>query len=429
MHQMDTLRSCLAAVIMVAGSESLSIAECPRVVVPGFGVVEEAEGLTHPTQVVFGPDDRLYVATQAGEILTFDYGTHGISAGPKVVAVGIGSTLLGIAFDGVGRLYASSNEGKKDTGFIAQLRDLDGDGVFELQNRFVTNLPNAGHQNNQLAIADSVLFVGMGSRTDDGEQDDIEPVPAATILRIDLSEVDFSSTGNTPAVYAMGLRNPFGIALGPNNRIWVGDNGRDSPLLPDELHAIVPNAHHGFPDELAPKNAISPVATLGLGTSADGLDLYDIDDLWGPEYAGNVFIARFDFELNDPTGRGMDVVRVVIEEPKADKPLGEATVFATGFYHPLDIEVDPFGNLVVMEYGSFGPSSDGRIYRIVLEPLSGDLDDDGDVDVRDIARFQNCYTGDVVSPVCCGSDLNADSTVDLSDYQLLQPTLTGPTSP
>lgn len=419
--------SVLAAFLIGGAPEGrVSLARAPSVRVGGFQITQEASGLPHPTQIVFGRNGRLYLAAQDGVVLAFDYGINGIENGPNQVASDVGSTLLGINFDSVGFLYASSNDGEDDSGFLARLSDTDGDGVFELQERFVTNLPNAEHQNNQIAINGQILYVGMGSRTDDGEQDNVRPVPAATLLRVELDLVDFASSDNLPGIFAYGLRNPFGIAIGPQGCVWVGDNGRDTPLLPDELHVIIPWAHHGFPDELTPKSAVAPVLTLGLGTSANGLDFYPVGGPWGPKYANNIFIARFDFELDDPTGVGMDVVRIVLDEPEPGQLSADAVVFAQGFLHPLDVEVDPFGNLLVMEYGSRQPGmADARIYRIA-PAAPGDSNGDGHVDLFDVAAIQNCFGDTQLTSTCAILDFNRDSVVDLSDFEMFQRSLTGP---
>ncbi len=360
----------------------------PVVLEPGFVLTQEADSLPRPTQIAFGPDGRLYAGGQFGTILAFPYGPDGVQGSGTVVASGIGATLLGIAFDENGDLYASSNESAYDTGFLARLIDSDGDGFYETQQRFVTQLPNAGHHNDQLAIDGHILYVGQGSRTDDGEMDNTQPIPAATVLRVDLQQIDFNASDNLPSVYAYGFRNPFGIGLDAQHCVWVGDNGRDTPLLQDELHLVIPGAHHGFPQETAPGSAIPPVLELGLGTSADGLDFYPAGGPWGGAYADNLFITRFDFELNDPNGVGMDVVRVVLDRSDPDQPTGQATVFARGFLNPLDVQVDPYGNLVVMTFDLFSQAG-GKLFRIA-RPLCGPTGDLLAVNARNGQNAPNC---------------------------------------
>lgn len=390
----------------------------PVALEPDFVISQEHPGFTHPTQVTFAPDGRLFVAIQTGQIYAFEYTAGGINGGPTLVANNVGSLLLGIGFDADGMLYASSNEGAFDTGFLARLRDVNDDGVYETQDKFVTGLPNRGHHNDQLAIDGHVLYVGLGSRNDDGDIDDVKPIPAATILRVDLQAVDFLSPTNLPEVYAFGLRNAFGIALDDQGRLWCGDNGRDSPLSPEKLHLVVPGAHHGFPVETAPPDAIDPVTTLGLGTSANGLDFYPAAARWGSSYAGNIFQSRFDFELNDPQGVGQDVVRIELDEAIPGAPTASVSVFARGFVRPLDVEVDPFGNLVVMEYGPYSGATPGGLYRISAI-VGGDDDRDGDVDLQDFAALQRCFTGDFptgLEPACRHFDRNDDERINVADF-------------
>ncbi|MEK6674214.1 MAG: FG-GAP repeat protein [Planctomycetota bacterium] len=58
----------------------------------------------------------------------------------------------------------------------------------------------------------------------------------------------------------------------------------------------------------------------------------------------------------------------------------------------------------------------------------GDSDEDGDIDLRDVARFQNCFVGvgGGIGVDCEVFDFGPDSDVDLGDYDALQPLLTGP---
>jgi hypothetical protein len=50
----------------------------------------------------------------------------------------------------------------------------------------------------------------------------------------------------------------------------------------------------------------------------------------------------------------------------------------------------------------------------------GDFEDDGDVDLADFARFQNCFTGILSGPVvdgCPCAHFDEGGTVGLTDYQ------------
>ncbi|MEK6674240.1 MAG: hypothetical protein AABZ47_01140 [Planctomycetota bacterium] len=61
--------------------------------------------------------------------------------------------------------------------------------------------------------------------------------------------------------------------------------------------------------------------------------------------------------------------------------------------------------------------------------LTGDIDDDGDVDLLDLAAFQNCFEGsdrDTCASGCDAFDLHPDLALDLLDFSIVSPSVTGP---
>ncbi len=65
----------------------------------------------------------------------------------------------------------------------------------------------------------------------------------------------------------------------------------------------------------------------------------------------------------------------------------------------------------------------------IFPPGDGDMDLDGDVDLRDLAGLQSCYTSEGQGPAavgCAGLDADADTDVDLTDWTILSPLVTGP---
>src|SRR5918994_4722887 len=95
----------LAAGLALAGpsaSTSLFLG-APELRVPtGYAAQRYASGLKRPTAMAFGPDGRLYVAQETGQIVVVGAG----SAKPRVLARGF-HTPLGLAWNGP-RLFVSS---------------------------------------------------------------------------------------------------------------------------------------------------------------------------------------------------------------------------------------------------------------------------------------------------------------------------------
>jgi hypothetical protein len=61
-------------------------------------------------------------------------------------------------------------------------------------------------------------------------------------------------------------------------------------------------------------------------------------------------------------------------------------------------------------------------------PLWGDFDRDGDIDLRDLREFQNCFAGmsQPTLPACTVFDIEPDADVDTTDSRRLLPTISGP---
>jgi hypothetical protein len=77
-------------------------------------------------------------------------------------------------------------------------------------------------------------------------------------------------------------------------------------------------------------------------------------------------------------------------------------------------------------------NSPQAIRVIVTVAVSGDFDQDGDVDQEDFGAFQACYTGSGIppaDPACGAARLDGDGDVDLDDFLLWQSNMTGPRGP
>ena len=93
------------------------------------------------------------------------------------------------------------------------------------------------HQNNGIAFAeDGSLFIACASS---GDRTLDEHPWGGTVLRV---SPDFAST----QVFARGFRNPFGIAFGPDNELFLNDNDIDGNAG-DEVNHIIQDEHYGHP--------------------------------------------------------------------------------------------------------------------------------------------------------------------------------------
>lgn len=130
----------------------------------------------------------------------------------------------------------------QSTGAVTQLKDLDGDGYFEYAHDVVTGLPgmrapDTPQQNNGLVFAtDGSLFVSNAVAAD--RTLDEHPW-GGTILK-------FSPDFTHSQVYAKGFRNPWTIAIGPDDQLFATDTDVDKNPG-DEINHVVQGGHYGHP--------------------------------------------------------------------------------------------------------------------------------------------------------------------------------------
>jgi glucose/arabinose dehydrogenase len=288
----------------------------------GYQVTTYATGLVHPTAMSFGPDGRLYVSQDTGQIVSVVRGTR--RARPFASKLDVP---LGLLWHD-GKLYAS------ESGRV-QLFTPNG-----ARRTIVRDLPYKEHQQDAIVAGpDGRLYLGSGSTCDVCVEHD--PRSAAIL--------SFRPNGSDLRIVASGLRNPYGLVF-VGRSLYVSVNGRDK-LGDDEPAEMVVRIRHGadygWPD-CWPSYALEqlvgscsgvtpPVAYLEPHSSADGI----------ASWQGDLFVAEWGEYLHKTHGRV--VVRI---------HRGHVTTFATGFDHPLALAVDPSGDLLVADWGR------GVIYAI-----------------------------------------------------------------
>ena len=283
---------------------------------------------------------------------------------------------LGLAFHGDDAFVTIDRGGSRrirpGDGRITRLSSPDASGVYQVRHDFVHSINKGDHDVNQLVIVGDTLYVGIGAVTRNGDPA-LENVYTMTIARIaDLDAIDWSGPigpdfkgpinylpgetewGNSAPVdgtlryYASGFRNPFGIALDDQGRLWVATNGNSDAgyLSHDELYRNVPlhgmgtfpPASFGFGPPLIVGNPIQPESDLGQNPSPTGLDFVP----GGPD-AGFVIQAQAGAtdQVNYPVGKDVLIV---------DPVTGAFETLVDGMNLPTDVQRDPYGRLLIADY-------------------------------------------------------------------------------
>ena len=329
-----TSLAALAALVLVPSAG----APVARLVVPaGFSVSTFASGLTHPTAMAWGPDERLYVTQDTGQVVA----TRSGSRRPQVVARGL-RVPLGLTWLDE-NLYVS--EQGRLSRYTLQGSSLVGRRVV------VRGLPFGRHQQDNVVVGpDGRLYLGSGSTCDVCREKDRR---SATVLSL-------KPDGSDLRVVARGLRNPYGLAFQPGtDRLYASVNGQDelgTKAHPEPAESVVvvrQGAFYGWPRcwpswrlrKLAGRcrGVTPPAAYLEPHSSADGIVFW----------RGDLFVALWGQYLSNRHGR-----RVVRIRLGANGKATRVTTFARGFDHPLALALDRTGALLVADWGR------GVIYRI-----------------------------------------------------------------
>jgi glucose/arabinose dehydrogenase len=265
-----------------------------------------ASGLEVPWSLALSPDGRLFVTDRAGRIRVI----AGDSLLPQAWAT------LGVREQGeAGLMGMALSPDFESTGHVFVVGTFEDDG--NLVNRIVRLTDRGGrgadptvvvdgipaaqfHAGDALAFGpDGMLYVATGDARDPGSAEEPGSL-AGKILRYrpDGSVPPDNPTAGSP-VWALGLRNPQGMAWDPETgQLFATDHGPSG--FPnerfrtgnDELNAIVGGGNYGWPNVAGAgggASRIDPVVVWDPAIAPSGLAWYASDAL--PAWRGSLFAA------------------------------------------------------------------------------------------------------------------------------------------
>ena len=202
-------------------------------------------GLEFPTAIAFTEDGRMVVNERAGRVRIVENGSLRPAPLALVPTTTAGERgLLGAAVAPDGRsVYVFATEPDGNSNRVVAVSLLDGS-----QRTVVDELAGGiYHDGGGLAFDRSgLLFVSNGEAHSSGRAQDLN-ASGGKVYRF---TADGEPAGENPfgrsAVFALGLRNPFGLALDPRSgAVFVTENGPDGH---DEVNRVDRGANLGWPD-------------------------------------------------------------------------------------------------------------------------------------------------------------------------------------
>ena len=206
------------------------------------------------------------------------------------------------------------------------------------------------HPARALVIGTNKLYVGIGSATNFGPEDNPR--------RATIEEYNLDGTGRV--TYAAGIRNPQGLAISPvTNELWstcIERDGLGDELVPDYLTAVRPGGFYGYPFAYLAPNLLDPRVTQTSPLTATTLTpsvlfkahetaigfLFYRGTTFPTEYRNDAFVA-IRGSWNRKIGVGYKVVRVRMNAQGS--PVGGYENFVTGWH------VNPGQNGVPQVFG------------------------------------------------------------------------------
>lgn len=382
--------------------------------------------LDGPVRLDVAPDGHVWVVQKAGQVIVVDPATGRRRTAAEIPVNDFGEQgLLGIALDpglgSNGSVYLYSVEGLEAPAGILARYSIRDDGTLDVAGRSeLVRIPVDGgtHHGGAIEIdADGNLLLAIGDTTNPFESSGYAPIDRRPgregfdALRTSANPNDLrgkvlrvrpdgsappgnlfpGGVGGDPRIFAMGLRNPFSLAVGADGRRFVGDVGPDAlfdgspgPRGYDEINVLDRPGDYGWPrcsgdrrpyrDKDFATNVLGPAfdcsATERPALSYDYLTVSQ----WALADGGRTAIAGDVFDAPDvaaPFSQPAHLAGTLLMSEWSRSrvlavrvgPDGRATSVQRLFPHlrlrALDLDIGPDGAIYAIEYGA-----SGRLVRI-----------------------------------------------------------------
>jgi glucose/arabinose dehydrogenase len=357
------------AIAIMSAARGSSVSQQPE----GFTATVVTTGLDTPWDLVWGPDNMIWVSERGGRISRIDP-----ASGRRATAGDVGGVnesgeggLMGIAlhpdFARESWLYAmhtySSQNGTRNR--LVRLR-WNGTALGQ-QEVLIDNIPGAGIHNGARVVVgrDRLLYITTGDAGNASDAQDSTSL-GGKILRLDLDgRIPDGNPMRTP-VWSWGHRNGQGLVVHPTTgAIYETEHGSGDN---DEVNVIQRGRNYGWPDVRGTcdeqqeasfcraHKVVEPLTTWTPTVAISGADLYMSDRI--PELRGSLLATSL-------SGRTLWKMRL---SPDGSRIVERGQVLAGVYGRLRDVMVAPNGDVYISTSNRDGRGSpadgDDRIIRL-----------------------------------------------------------------
>ena len=340
-----------------------------------------AENLETPWEILWGPDDMIWMTERKGVVSRVDPVTGNVDELLKIDEVGEYGEggLLGIVLH--------PNFEHPDSQFVYLVYNYD-DGIrYERLVRYtydkdtlinpvilLDDIPGKyNHIGSRLIILqDRTILMSTGDAANSGLSQDTSSL-AGKFLRLNL---DGSVPDDNPFpgsyIWSIGHRNPQGLVQTPNGILYSSEHG---PSNDDELNILAMSGNYGWPDVMGfcdlpaeqtyctDNNIVEPIIAWTPTLAVCGLDYYDHDAI--PEWKNSLLLVSL---------KESDFRVLKLNEP-GDSILSEDIYFDREYGRLRDICISPKGEIFFSTSNHDGRGNpvetDDRIIKVSNEQYSG----------------------------------------------------------
>ncbi len=263
-----------------------------------------ADNLDYPWEIIWGPDNRIWMTERGGQVSRLDPATGNITPVitiSEVVANGEGG-LLGMVlhpdFNTTPQVYVVYDYMNGGNYREKVVRYTYNGTTLVSPQTIIDNIAAAGiHNGSRLVIVGDKLFISTGDASDQSLPQNTN-AKNGKILRLNL---DGSIPADNPVAgnpyWSFGHRNPQGLVFA-NNRLYSSEHG---PNNDDEINIIEKGRNYGWPDVqgfcnstseqtfCSSHNVVEPLQAWTPTIATAGLDYYNSDLI--PQWKNSLLLA------------------------------------------------------------------------------------------------------------------------------------------